>query len=80
MYDYGSGLDEKSFRVTADCELAGKPAGENLAPLFARTGDGIWEWRLSEPLRSIPQGTLTVTIRDQQGNESRTARTFSIEP
>jgi hypothetical protein len=80
MYDYGSGLDEKSFRVTADCELAGKPAGENLAPLFARTGDGIWEWRLSEPLMSIPQGTLTVTIRDQQGNESRTARTFSIEP
>ena len=79
MYDYGSGLDEKSLRVTADVELAGKPAGENLAPLFAPAGDGIWEWKLPQPLKTLPNGTLTATVRDQQGNETRLARTFSVE-
>ncbi|HUE75036.1 MAG TPA: hypothetical protein VMP01_29480, partial [Pirellulaceae bacterium] len=78
MYDYGSGLDEKSLRVTADIELAGKPAGENLAPLFTPAGDGIWEWKLPQRLTNLPQGTLTVSIRDRQGNETKIARTFSL--
>ncbi len=77
-YDY-CGLDEKSLRVTADVELGGKPAGENLAPLFKPAGDGIWEWNFSEPLKPLPQGTLTVSIRDRQGNETKIARTFSIQ-
>ncbi|MEX2027523.1 MAG: hypothetical protein WEH44_09480, partial [Pirellulaceae bacterium] len=76
MYDYGSGLDEKSLSVTADIELAGKPEGENLAPLFAQTGDGIWEWKLPQPLLLLGSGTLTVTVRDRQGNETKIARTF----
>jgi hypothetical protein len=28
----------------------------------------------------LAKGTLTVTIRDQQGNETKIARTFSIQP
>jgi hypothetical protein len=79
MYDYGSGLDDKSFRVTADFELAGQAAGTNLAPQFTPAGDGIWEWNLPAPLTELSKGTLTVSIRDQQGNETRIARTFSIE-
>ena len=78
MYDYGSGLDEKSLRVSADFELGGKSAGENLAPLFQRAGDGIWEWKLPQPMLSLGTGTLTVTVRDRQGNETKMARTFSI--
>ena len=78
MYDYG-GLDEKSLRVTADFELVGKPVGENLAPLFQPAGDGIWEWKLPQPLLLLGTGTLTVSVRDRQGNETKIARTFSME-
>jgi hypothetical protein len=78
MYDYGSGLDDKSFHVTADFELGGKPTGENLAPQFAPAGEGIWEWKLPQPLTKLANGTLTVIVRDQQGNETRIARTFSV--
>ena len=78
MYDYGSGLDDKTFRVTADFELAGKPAGENLSPQFSPAGDGIWEWKLPQPLLLLGKGMLTVTVRDRQGNETKIARTFSI--
>jgi len=31
MHDYDSGLDMKTFRVIADFELDGVPAGQNLA-------------------------------------------------
>ena len=77
-YDYG-GLDEKSLHVVADFELAGQSAGVNLAPQLAAAGDGIWEWKLPQPLTSLARGTLTVTVRDQQGNETKISRTFSVE-
>jgi len=78
MHDYGSGLDMKSFTVTADFAIDGFPAGEDLAPRFKSATQGVWELRLAAPIGELPRGTLVVSIRDRQGNVARVERTFSV--
>jgi hypothetical protein len=78
MYDYG-GLDEKSFRVTADVAINGIAAEENLAPKFQRTDPGVRELKVSPALRSA-RGKITVSVKDKQGNVTRIERTFSTGP
>jgi hypothetical protein len=80
MHDADSGLDHDSFAVTADFALDGVPAGENLAPRFNAVADGVWAWKLSRPVAGLSGGTLTVSVRDRQGNLSRIERTFSVAP
>ena len=75
MYDYG-GIDSASFEVSADFPVNGIPAKQNLAAKFQSAGPGIWQLPLSAPLR-IPRGTITVSIKDRQGNVTRIERTFS---
>jgi mono/diheme cytochrome c family protein len=77
-HDYGSGLDETTFTVTADCELDGMAAGENLAARFQTTSQGVWLWKLTRPQARLAQATLTVSISDHQGNVSRVVRTCSV--
>src|SRR5262249_35178271 len=69
MHDYGSGHDMASFRVVADFEIDGVKPGENLAPKFKETTQGVWEWELSKPLAELKRGKLTVSVRDNQGSE-----------
>ena len=78
MHDYDSGLDLKTFAVTADFDLDGKAAGENLADRFRTKSRGVWELTLPEPVKGLPRGKLTVSVRDRQGNLSRIERTFSV--
>jgi hypothetical protein len=78
MHDYYSGLDLESFEVNADFPLAGSAAGENLAGKFKGVGHGTWELKLSDTVKSLPRGTLTVSIKDKQGNISRIERRFSV--
>jgi hypothetical protein len=78
MYDNG-GIDPASFEVIASFPANGVPAGQNLAPKFQPASSGVWEQRLSEPVRT-PRGTLTVRIKDRQGNETRIERAFSAGP
>jgi hypothetical protein len=78
MHDYYTGLDMGSFRVTADFALGDIPAGQNLASRFQMKSPGVWEWTLPQPLRELSTGTLTVSVKDKEGNVTRTARTFSI--
>ncbi len=78
MYDYYSGLDPESLTVTADFPIADVQPGENLAGKFARVNEGVLEWKLSEPITSLNRGTLTVSVRDKQGNISRIERTLSV--
>jgi hypothetical protein len=78
MHDYNTGLDMDSFRVTADFPLAGAAPGEDLAPKFKAKSDGVWELTLAAPLADLTKGTLTVSVRDRQGNTSRIERTFSV--
>ncbi|MCE9603341.1 MAG: hypothetical protein K8U03_00385 [Planctomycetia bacterium] len=77
--DCGTGLAAKSFQVIADFPLAGTKPGENLASLFRESSACVWELMLKEPLRKLPRGRLTVSIRDRQGNETHIVRSFSVE-
>jgi hypothetical protein len=78
MHDYDTGLDRDSFRVVASFAVDGAPAGQNLASKFKPVAQGVWESRLATPLRSLKSGTLTVSVRDRQGNETRLERTFTL--
>lgn len=79
MHDYGTGLDLDSLQITADVAIDGVAAGENLASRFKPAGEGIWQYTLARPLDTLPQATMTVVVRDRQGNASRIERKFSVE-
>ncbi len=78
-YDVGTGIDEQSLNVTADFEVNGIPAGQNLAGKFQRKPDGVWDLKLTRPLIALPKGVVNVSVKDRQGNLTRIERTFSIE-
>src|SRR5262249_43043475 len=78
MHDYYTGIDPKTFTVTADFALGGVPAGENLAAKFTPKSQGVWEWALDKPVTALPRGKLTVSVKDRQGNEMRIERTFAV--
>ncbi len=75
MYDYG-GLAPESFRVVASFPVEGVAAGQDLSSRFSPLSRGVWGLKLDAPLR-LARGTLTVSVKDRQGNESRIERTFS---
>jgi hypothetical protein len=78
LYDYGTGLDDRSFRVVADRELDGVPAGTNMAGRFKPTSQGVWELKLSKPVAELATSTLTVSVADRQGNVTRIERRFWV--
>jgi len=78
MCDYGTGLDEKSFSVTADFPVGDAKTGEELAGRFRSKGEGVWELKLAEPITDLARGKLTVAVKDGQGNTTRIERTFSV--
>jgi hypothetical protein len=78
MHDYYTGLDPDSFQVVADFPVDGVQAGQNLAARFKPKSQGIWEWRLGEPITKLPRGMLTVSVKDRQGNVARIERTFAV--
>ena len=78
LHDIGKGLDLSSLKVVADAELDGASAGSNLADRFRETAPGVWEWRFSRELTSLPVTTLKVSIADKQKNVTRLERTFSV--
>src|SRR5262249_37870030 len=80
MHDYETGLDIASFSVTADFAIDGVKAGENLASRFKSASNGVWEYRLAKAVPALPQGTLTVSVRDRQGNVTRIVRTIRVGP
>ncbi len=79
MHDYGTGLDAASFSVVADFAVEGISVGENLATKFRSLSGGVWELKLAKPITNLPRGTLTVSVKDRQGNTTRIERTFSVE-
>jgi len=78
MHDYGTGIDPATFTVTADFTVDGAKPGENLAARFKETSFGVRELRLATPVKNLERGTLTVSVRDRQGNEARIKRTISV--
>jgi hypothetical protein len=80
MYDYNTGLDMDSFSAVADFVIDGVAAGEDLAPRFPALSDHRWELKLASPITELQRGTVTVSIKDLEGNISRIERTFSVGP
>ena len=78
MQDYGTGLDMDSFHVTADFPIDGMADGEELAKKFQPAAEGVWELKLARAISELPKGTLTVSVKDRQGNITRIERTFSV--
>jgi hypothetical protein len=78
MHDYGSGLDMKTFSVTADFAIDGLPAGQNLAERFQAKAQGVWELRLTKPLTQLDRGKVSVSVADRQGNRTHVERVFSV--
>jgi hypothetical protein len=79
MHDTGSGLDPNSLSVVADFAIDGVAAGEELATKFKKLSDSRWEWQLGQPIADLQSGTLTVSVRDRQGNVTRIERKFSVD-
>jgi hypothetical protein len=79
MHDYGSGLDMKTFRVTADFDVNGTPAAKDLSGQFRSTSQGVWQLALDRPIAKLAVGNLTVSVSDKKGNVSRIERTFSVK-
>jgi hypothetical protein len=78
MHDYGTGLDAASFSVKADFAIDGAKPGEELSPRFKEKSEGVRELRLATPIRDLKRGTLTIAVKDRQGNITRIERTFSV--
>ncbi len=80
LHDTGTGLDTASLSVVADVAVNGVAAGENLAKQFKLASPGVWELKLTKPVASLPKGTLTVSVKDKQGNVTLADRTFFVVP
>jgi hypothetical protein len=78
MADAYTGLDIESFHVVADFPVDGVKAGEDLAPRFKKVSQGVWELKLTAPIKELPRSKVTVSIKDRQGNVSRIERTFMV--
>jgi hypothetical protein len=80
VHDCGTGLDMDGFSVVADFDLAGVPAGGELAKKLKMLPDHRWELPLDRPITDLANGKLTVSVKDRQGNVTRIERTFSVIP
>jgi hypothetical protein len=40
---------------------------------------GVWEMKLDRPIADLEKGTLTVLVKDRQGNQTRIVRSFSVK-
>jgi len=78
MCDAYTGLDMDSFAVTADFEVDGIAAGDNLAARFVPSAEGVWQLTLKTPITALERGTLTVSVKDRQGNVNQIERRFSV--
>jgi hypothetical protein len=77
-HDYYTGLNNDSLTITADFPIGDVPAGTNLASRAKLVSKGVWEIKLAKPIKALKSGSLTVTIKDGQGNKTRVERTFSV--
>jgi hypothetical protein len=82
MSDRDTGLDMDSFQVVADFSIDGLEPGQNLYSKlkFKELPDNRWELQLTRPIKELPNGKLTVSVKDKQGNVSRIERTFAVMP
>lgn len=77
--DGNSGVDPTSLSIRADRAVNGRAAGAELADLAVAAGDGIVEVPLAAPWGAGVAGTVTVRVRDRQGNTTEVVVRFRVE-
>ncbi len=77
MTDYYSGLDLDSFSVTADFDVNGTPAGQNLAAQFREINEGVYELKIAPSIDLSGESSISVSVKDRQGNVARIDRVVS---
>ncbi len=78
MYDYYTGLDLKSLKVTTSFPVNGKEPGVNLALLFKPASRGVLTLKLAHPVIQLKKATIKVSIRDRAGNLTQINRNFHV--
>ncbi len=78
LADAHSGIDPASVSVTASFAVAGRAPGAELADLARGVADGVFSVALDPPLAGGAAGTVSVRVRDRQGNETRVERRFAV--
>jgi hypothetical protein len=79
LHDAYTGVDKTSFTVTADFAIDGVASGENLVSRFLVKSGGVYELKLKKHIVDLPDGTLTVSVKDKAGNITRVKRSFKVE-
>ena len=59
-------------------QAAVRRIGQNLAGKFSEKSGGVWEYRLAKPVTALSSGTLTISVKDRQGNITRVEREISV--
>lgn len=70
MHDYNTGLDIKTFVVSADFAINGVAAGKDLAGQFRPSNQGVWELTLDTPIAKLPSGNLRISVKDGPSHAS----------
>ncbi|QDU27054.1 hypothetical protein ETAA8_21380 [Anatilimnocola aggregata] len=58
--------------------LDGIAAGDKLAVRFVPSAEGVWQLTLKTPITTLERGTLTVSVKDRQGNVNQIRRRISV--
>ena len=66
--------------VSGVCFVCHGAEGESSSELFPRLAGQHWEYTLKQPIESLKSGTLTVSVKDKQGNVNRVVRRFNVSP
>ncbi len=77
-HDYYTGLNVNSLSVIANFDVNGLPAGTELAGQLRPTNDHVWTLSLARPLQSLSNGLISVSVKDHQGNLTKTTRQFRV--
>lgn len=78
MTDAYTGIDPETLTVTADFAIDGIAPGTNLAARFEPLPGSRWQLKLARPISDLKHGTLTVSVKDRQGNIRCTKRQFQV--
>lgn len=76
-YDYESGLDTATFKVTADFAVNGAAPGTNLVTAFTEK-DNVWSLQLATPIKNLARGKFTVEVSDKYGHKTSQEVIFSV--
>jgi len=80
--DYLNEIDKTRTSIKASFTVNGKPAGTELASFFQDSGNDTLTLNLSQPITSMGDGVITVSVADASANNNVSAlrRTFSVDP